>query len=41
MVDKGADWELEGLAAPWRLAEARGLADRVAALVAEGPPPMR
>ena len=29
VVDKGADWELEGLAAPWRLAEARALADRV------------
>jgi ATP-dependent helicase/nuclease subunit A len=38
LVDKGAEWELEGLAAPWRLAEARALADRVAALVAEGTP---
>ncbi len=39
VVDKGAEWELEGLAAPWRLAEARALADRVAALVAEGASP--
>jgi ATP-dependent helicase/nuclease subunit A len=39
LVDKGAEWELEGLAAPWRLAEARALADRVAGLVAEGTPP--
>ncbi|HEX8976189.1 MAG TPA: UvrD-helicase domain-containing protein [Solirubrobacteraceae bacterium] len=39
LVDKGAEWELEGLAAPWRLAEARALADRVGALVAEGTPP--
>src|SRR5262249_12098254 len=23
LVDKGAEWELEGLASPWRLAEAR------------------
>ena len=36
VVDKGADWELEGMAAPWRLAEARALADRVAELVADG-----
>ena len=36
VVDKGADWELEGLAAPWRLAEARALARRVAELVAGG-----
>ena len=39
MVDKGADWELEGLASPWRLAEARALADRVAELVADGAAP--
>lgn len=39
MVDKGAEWQLEGLAAPWRLAEARALADRVAALVAAGAAP--
>jgi ATP-dependent helicase/nuclease subunit A len=39
LVDKGADWELEGLAAPWRLAEARALAERVARLVRDGTPP--
>jgi ATP-dependent helicase/nuclease subunit A len=39
IVDKGADWELEGLAAPWRLGEARALADRVAELVAGGAAP--
>ena len=39
LVDKGADWELEGLASPWRLAEARALADRVAELVATGTAP--
>ncbi|MGH2868433.1 MAG: UvrD-helicase domain-containing protein, partial [Solirubrobacteraceae bacterium] len=39
LVDKGADWELEGLAAPWRLAEARALAQRVAELVAAGTAP--
>ena len=34
LVDKGADWALdEGLGSPWRLAEARALADRVAELV--------
>jgi ATP-dependent exoDNAse (exonuclease V) beta subunit len=38
-VDKGVDWELEGMAAPWRLAEARTLAGRVAELVAEGTAP--
>ena len=26
VIDKGADWEKEGLAAPWRSAEARALA---------------
>jgi len=36
LVDKGADWELEGVASPWRLAEARTLADRVAELVNGG-----
>jgi ATP-dependent helicase/nuclease subunit A len=36
LVDKGADWEQEGVASPWRLAEARTLADRVAELVAGG-----
>jgi ATP-dependent helicase/nuclease subunit A len=39
VVDKGADWELEGMAAPWRLAEARALARRVSELVAEGAAP--
>jgi ATP-dependent helicase/nuclease subunit A len=39
VVDKGADWELEGLAAPWRLAEARALAGRAAELVEEGAAP--
>jgi ATP-dependent helicase/nuclease subunit A len=39
LVDKGADWELEGLASPWRLAEARALAERVAELVAAGTAP--
>ncbi|MEA2213712.1 MAG: hypothetical protein QOF83_3660, partial [Solirubrobacteraceae bacterium] len=39
LVDKGAEWELEGMAAPWRLAEAKALADRVAELVAGGTPP--
>ncbi|MGZ4166187.1 MAG: UvrD-helicase domain-containing protein [Solirubrobacteraceae bacterium] len=36
LVDKGADWDQEGVASPWRLAEARTLADRVAELVAAG-----
>ncbi len=36
LVDKAADWEQEGVASPWRVAEARLLADRVADLVAEG-----
>jgi ATP-dependent helicase/nuclease subunit A len=39
LVDKGADWELEGMAAPWRLAEARSLACRVGELVAGGTAP--
>jgi ATP-dependent exoDNAse (exonuclease V) beta subunit len=39
LVDKGAEWELEGMAAPWRLAEARALAERIAALVAAGARP--
>ncbi len=39
LVDKGADWELEGVASPWRLAEARTLADRVAELVIAGRAP--
>jgi ATP-dependent helicase/nuclease subunit A len=36
LVDKAADWEQEGVASPWRVAEARTLAERVAELVAEG-----
>ncbi len=36
VVDKGADWALEGIASPWRLAEARALAGRVAELVQAG-----
>jgi ATP-dependent exoDNAse (exonuclease V) beta subunit len=36
LVDKGADWDQEGVASPWRLAEARTLAGRVAELVAAG-----
>jgi ATP-dependent helicase/nuclease subunit A len=39
LVDKGAEWELEGMAAPWRLAEARALARRVSELVQEGAAP--
>ena len=39
VADKGADWDLEGMASPWRLAEARALARRVAALVADGTAP--
>lgn len=39
IADKAADWDLEGMASPWRLAEARGLADRVAELVAAGASP--
>jgi ATP-dependent helicase/nuclease subunit A len=39
LVDKGADWEQEGVASPWRLAEARTLADRLAELVAAGRSP--
>ncbi len=36
IVDKGTDWDTEGLAAPWRVAEARVLADRVAELIDSG-----
>ncbi len=39
VADKGADWADEGLAAPWRIAEARALAGRVAQLIAEGAAP--
>jgi len=34
IADKGSDWEEIGIAAPWRVAEARALAARVASLVA-------
>ncbi len=33
VADKGADWDLDGLASPWRLAEAAALAARVRELV--------
>jgi ATP-dependent exoDNAse (exonuclease V) beta subunit len=36
IVDKGADWEADGLSAPWRLAEARTLARRVSELIVGG-----
>jgi ATP-dependent helicase/nuclease subunit A len=36
VVDKGADWADEGLAAPWRIAEARALAGRVRQLIDGG-----
>ncbi len=39
LVDKGADWEREGVASPWRLAEARTMAARVSELVAAGRSP--
>ena len=39
LTDKGADWQLEGMAAPWRLAEARALGRRVRELVAAGTRP--
>ncbi len=41
IADKGADWvgDSDALAAPWRLAEARALAARVAELVAGGVAP--
>ncbi|MGA2009044.1 MAG: UvrD-helicase domain-containing protein [Solirubrobacteraceae bacterium] len=35
LVDKGADYDLEGVASPWRLAEARALAARVAELAGQ------
>src|SRR6202035_4243482 len=34
VADKGAEWDDEGLAAPWRRAEARALARRIEALQA-------
>ncbi len=36
MADREADWAAEGLAAPWRVAEARALAGRVAELIGGG-----
>ena len=36
VADKGADWAMEGLGAPWRVAEARALAARVGRLLADG-----
>jgi ATP-dependent exoDNAse (exonuclease V) beta subunit len=39
VVDKGANWADEGLASPWRLAEARALAGRVKQLIADGAAP--
>ncbi len=36
IADKGSEWEEIGIAAPWRIAEARALAARVASLVAAG-----
>jgi ATP-dependent helicase/nuclease subunit A len=36
IVDKGADWAPEGLASPWRVAEARALARRLSSLIADG-----
>jgi len=38
VADKGADWTMEGLGAPWRVAEARALAARVGRLLADGTP---
>ena len=39
IADKGADWAPEGLASPWRLAEATALAARVGELIAAGAAP--
>jgi ATP-dependent helicase/nuclease subunit A len=36
LVDKGAEWEQEGVASPWRMAEARTMAQRVSELIDEG-----
>jgi ATP-dependent helicase/nuclease subunit A len=36
IADKAADWALEGVASPWRIAEARGLARRMSELIAGG-----
>ncbi len=39
IVNRAGDWPAEGLAAPWRIAEAGVLADRVAELIAQGAAP--
>ena len=39
IADKAADWEVEGLAAPWRRAEARALAERIRELIDGGAAP--
>jgi ATP-dependent helicase/nuclease subunit A len=36
IVDKGADWASDGLASPWRLAEATALAQRIGGLLDDG-----
>ena len=36
LADKGADWATDGLASPWRIAEARALAARVRELIDGG-----
>jgi ATP-dependent helicase/nuclease subunit A len=36
VADKGSEWDEIGIAAPWRIAEARALAARIASLVAAG-----
>jgi ATP-dependent exoDNAse (exonuclease V) beta subunit len=36
LADKGADWTMEGLGAPWRVAEARALSARVERLIGDG-----
>ena len=36
VADKGADWAMEGLGAPWRVAEARALAARLVRLLEVG-----
>ena len=41
IVDKGVDWEVDGLAAPWRTAEARALAARVRELTDAASRPAR
>jgi len=36
VADKGADWTMEGLGSPWRIAESRALAARIHRLLGEG-----